>query len=179
MAKYLILGGVKSGKSRRAEQLATAYAEPVHYIATAQALDTGMEERIRRHRLDRPSDWTTTEEPLALARALEGLRDAPVVLIDCLTLWVTNLLMQDAPDAMRREQDAFINAVRDFRGNLIMVSNETNMGVMPMGALTRAYCDEVGVLHQALAQTCEHVELVVAGLPMTLKSPNANSGEHT
>jgi len=168
--KTLILGGVRSGKSRLAEQLATESNLAVSYVATATAKDEEMQKRIALHRKHRPEHWHVTEEPLQLASALkERAVVGHCVLVDCLTLWLTNLLLADDTAIFERERAALLTTLPELSGEIIMVSNETNMGVMPMGELSRRYCDESGRLHQKLAQVCDRVILTVAGLPHTLK----------
>lgn len=166
----LILGGARSGKSRQAEQLAQASGLEVIYIATAQAQDREMHERINRHRDDRPLHWTTIEEPLQLAAAILS-HQAPdrCLLIDCLTLWVTNQLLAGAD--MPAEREAFCAALRNARGEIILVSNETGMGIVPMGELNRRFTDEAGWLNQSAAALADQVVLTVAGIPMRLKGP--------
>jgi len=168
--KTLILGGVKSGKSRYAEKLATSISESVTVVATATVLDEEMALRIARHQEDRPASWVTIEEPIQLGQALRSITDAEVVVIDCLTLWLTNLLMDQDPDKLNVEIDDFEQAIKTFSSPLILVSNETNMGIVPLGDLTRQYCDQVGLLHQRLANVCDEVKLIVAGLPLMLKT---------
>jgi len=168
--KSLILGGVKSGKSRYAENLATSISESVTVIATATVMDEEMAIRVARHQEDRPASWRTIEEPLNLGEALRSIVDAEVVVIDCLTLWLTNLLMHSDSNKLNEEIDDFELAIKGFNAPLILVSNETNMGIVPLGDLTRRYCDQVGLLHQRLAKACDKVQLIVAGLPLTLKS---------
>ena len=168
--KSLILGGVRSGKSRLAEQMATDSGLPVTYIATATAEDVEMRQRIERHRADRPDHWTLVEEPLALGAALkQHAAEGRCLIVDCLTLWLTNLLMTDDSDLLTQELDDLLVVLEGLPGELILVSNETGMGVVPMGEITRRYCDEAGRLHQRLAQSCEQVVLTVAGLPQVLK----------
>lgn len=177
--KSLILGGVKSGKSRYAENLLITFLaekkleeNQACLIATAQALDAGMASRIAKHKQQRPASWIVIEEPIYLSKALKSAENTSgIILIDCLTLWLTNLLMKEDHAFMQSEIDQFLLAVSQCTSELVMVSNETNMGVMPLGQLTRDYCDQAGVLHQALAEICEQVSLVVAGLPLALKSP--------
>ncbi len=170
MSSTLILGGIKSGKSVLAEQLASNTKLNVIYIATASADDDEMQRRIDHHQQRRPSDWQTIETPIHLAAAIQQYCSADqCVLVDCLTLWLTNLLMKDDDVLLNAEIDALITSIKDLAGNLIMVSNETNMGITPLGELTRRYCDEVGVLHQRIAQQCNNVGLTVAGLPHILK----------
>ncbi|WP_434703497.1 bifunctional adenosylcobinamide kinase/adenosylcobinamide-phosphate guanylyltransferase [Pseudomonas sp. Z1-12] len=166
----LILGGARSGKSRLAEKLATDSQLPVTYIATSQPLDGEMNERIAQHRARRPAEWALVEEPLALARVLqENATSDQCLLVDCLTLWLTNLLMLDAPDRLVAEREALLDCISALPGEVIFVSNETGLGVVPLGELTRRYVDEAGWLHQALAERCQRVVLTVAGLPLTLK----------
>lgn len=166
----LILGGARSGKSRLAERLAAESGLEVIYIATSQALDGEMSSRIRVHRERRPAHWGLVEEPLRLARVLrEQAADGRCLLVDCLTLWLTNLLMLDDPQRLAAERDALLDALAELRGRLLFVSNETGLGVVPMGELSRRYVDEAGWLHQALAERCERVIFTVAGLPMILK----------
>lgn len=166
----LILGGVRSGKSRLAERLAMESQLPVTYIATATIRDEEMRERIALHRMRRPGHWQVIEEPLELASALSQHADRErCLLVDCLTLWLTNLLIH--PDAARfkAERLAFLTVLPRLPGRLILVSNETNMGIIPMGELSRRYCDEAGKLHQEIAHHCDQVVLTIAGLPLMLK----------
>ncbi|MGH8433659.1 MAG: bifunctional adenosylcobinamide kinase/adenosylcobinamide-phosphate guanylyltransferase [Pseudomonas sp.] len=166
----LILGGARSGKSRLAERLAAQSGWPVTYIATAQAHDGEMSARIQHHRERRPLDWGLVEEPLELARVLaENAAEQRCLLVDCLTLWLTNLLMLDDPARLTAEREALLAGIERLPGRIILVSNETGLGVVPLGELTRRYVDEAGWLHQALAERCERVIFSVAGLPMILK----------
>ncbi len=179
--RRLILGGVKSGKSRYAEQQAekaldNKRCEVINLVATAQALDDEMQSRIERHQQDRPQHWRVTEEAIALASVLNANSSQHnLLVIDCLTLWMTNLLMLDDESILDRELERFIEALDKYQGDLILVSNETNMGIMPLGDLTRRYCDLAGKLHQRLAVICDQVELVVAGLPLVLKPYQGSS----
>ncbi|NVZ31029.1 bifunctional adenosylcobinamide kinase/adenosylcobinamide-phosphate guanylyltransferase [Pseudomonas sp. A4002] len=166
----LILGGARSGKSRLAEKLATDSGLSVTYIATSQPLDGEMTARVAHHRERRPSEWGLIEEPIELARVLkENATPNHCLLIDCLTLWLTNLLMLEDPDRLNHEREALLQTLATLPGEIIFVSNETGMGVVPLGELTRRYVDEAGWLHQALAERCQRVVLTVAGLPLTLK----------
>lgn len=168
--KTLILGGVRSGKSRLAERLATESRLPVTYVATATIEDEEMRERIAFHRARRPGHWQVIEEPLELASVLSQHANSECcLLVDCLTLWLTNLLTH--PDTARfdTERSAFLTVLPHLTGRLILVSNETNMGIIPMGELSRRYCDEAGKLHQEIAQHCDQVVLTIAGLPLLLK----------
>jgi adenosylcobinamide kinase / adenosylcobinamide-phosphate guanylyltransferase len=168
--KTLVLGGVRSGKSRLAEQLARESELPVTYVATARPGDAEMQARIAHHRANRPDHWRLVEEPCHLAQALQRhARDGHCVLVECLTLWLTNLLLEADPETFERERDTLLAVLPTLPGEIILVGNETNMGVVPMGELSRRFCDESGWLHQALARHCERVLLTVAGLPLTLK----------
>lgn len=166
----LILGGARSGKSRLAEKLASDSGLAVTYIATSQPLDGEMSARVAHHRERRPPEWALIEEPLELARVLrETARAERCLLVDCLTLWLTNLLMLDSPERLAQEREALLDCLAALPGDIVLVSNETGMGVVPLGELTRRYVDEAGWLHQALAERCQRVVLTVAGLPLTLK----------
>ncbi|MDE1182908.1 bifunctional adenosylcobinamide kinase/adenosylcobinamide-phosphate guanylyltransferase [Paraburkholderia sp.] len=175
-----VLGGARSGKSAHAEQLASDSARPVTYIATARVSnDDEFAARIAHHRARRPDHWALSEAPLDLAGAVRAA-DAPgqCILIDCLTLWLANLLCP--PDDAPFEGNhltyfaAFEAALNDARGKIVVVSNEIGLGVVPLGAATRLYVDELGRLNQRVAAMCTHVTMMVAGLPLVLK-PSAPS----
>ncbi|ROM53458.1 bifunctional adenosylcobinamide kinase/adenosylcobinamide-phosphate guanylyltransferase [Pseudomonas poae] len=166
----LIIGGARSGKSRLAEKLATDSLLPVIYIATSQPLDGEMSERVAQHRQRRPDHWGLIEEPVELARVLrENAAPGRCLLVDCLTLWLTNLLMLEDAERLAHEREQLLQTLASLPGEIIFVSNETGLGVVPLGELTRRYVDEAGWLHQALAERCQRVVLTVAGLPLTLK----------
>lgn len=166
----LILGGARSGKSRLAEQQAQASGKQVVYIATAESRDGEMQGRIEHHRQRRPDQWRTVEEPLQLATAIRThAHSDTLILVDCLTLWLTNLLCHPDADLFARERAALLDALPHTPG-LILVSNETGLGVVPLGELTRRFVDEAGWLHQDIAALADRVTLVVAGLPHLLKS---------
>ncbi|AVE04984.1 bifunctional adenosylcobinamide kinase/adenosylcobinamide-phosphate guanylyltransferase [Pseudomonas palleroniana] len=166
----LIIGGARSGKSRLAEKLATDSRLPVIYIATSQPLDGEMSERVAQHRQRRPVHWGLIEEPVELARVLrENAAPGRCLLVDCLTLWLTNLLMLEDAERLVHEREQLLETLASLPGEIIFVSNETGLGVVPLGELTRRYVDEAGWLHQALAERCQRVVLTVAGLPLTLK----------
>ncbi|MFS2036142.1 bifunctional adenosylcobinamide kinase/adenosylcobinamide-phosphate guanylyltransferase [Polaromonas sp. CT11-55] len=183
----LILGGQKSGKSRRAELLAGRWLaqSPDHsavMVATARPWDEEMRERIRRHQQDRAErlpGMATVEEPVQLAQALIQ-HSAPntLVVVDCLTLWLTNLLMpapglelKDPAQAAREQAGLLVKAVAAAPGPLVLVGNEIGLGVIPLGRETRAFVDALGLLNQQVAAACERVTLMAAGLPLTLKAP--------
>ncbi|WP_369959031.1 bifunctional adenosylcobinamide kinase/adenosylcobinamide-phosphate guanylyltransferase [Pseudomonas benzenivorans] len=166
----LILGGARSGKSRLAERLAAESGLAVTYIATSQALDGEMDARVQQHRARRPAHWALVEEPLQLARVLrEQVGEGRCLLVDCLTLWLSNLLMLDDEARLEAEREALLECLAELPGRIILVSNETGLGIVPLGELTRRYVDAAGWLHQALAERCQRVLFTVAGLPMVLK----------
>ena len=168
--KHLILGGARSGKSAHAQQCARDSGLKVIYIATATADDTEMQDRIRRHQADRPTDWQLIEEPISLAAVLqEHAADTNCLLIDCLTLWLNNLLCQQDEKILQAELAYVQKILPALPGHIIFVSNETGLGIIPMGELSRRYCDEAGLLHQRLAKLCDSVTFMLAGLPQKLK----------
>lgn len=183
----LILGGQKSGKSRRAELLARQWVQqsPAHravMIATAQPWDDEMRLRIARHqqeRAERVPGMTTVEEPLALAEAIaRHSTPATLVVVDCLTLWLTNQLMpvDFEPNSPLAQVEparvaSFLIAIAQAPGPVVLVGNEIGLGVIPMGREVRAFVDALGRLNQQVAATCERVTLMAAGLPLTLKAP--------
>ncbi len=167
--KHLILGGARSGKSRFAETTGLATDKKLFYIATSQALDEEMRVRIQHHQTSRAARWKTVEEPLHLAATLQRYAAADTcILVDCLTLWLTNLLLA-GDDIFMRERDALLNTLPQLTGDILLVSNEVGMGIVPLDPLSRRFVDEAGRLHQQLAQLCDAVTLVAAGLPLILK----------
>lgn len=168
----LILGGARSGKSRYAEQQLLQANSDVVYIATAQALDGEMQQRIERHQQQRPAHWHTIEQPIALAEAIQQVSAShprAAILVDCLTLWVTNCLLADS-DCWPSEKDALLRLLPQLSQPLWLVSNEVGQGIIPMGELSRRFVDEAGWLHQAIAAQADGVTWMVAGLPMVVKS---------
>lgn len=173
MSFSLILGGIRSGKSRWAEQLAHTMQPSVTYIATAQAHDQEMQDRIQNHQKRRPLHWKLIEEPYSLGTQINNHQSPNCCLvIDCLTLWITNLLLHPDPLAWPQERALFLTALRDNQSSLIIVSNETGLGIIPLGELSRRFVDEAGVLHQELARQADTVIWMVAGLPQYLKKPS-------
>ncbi len=176
----LVLGGARSGKSRFAEQAAKESGLDVVYIATATIYDDEMQQRIDRHINDRPSHWLTVEEPLQLAQVLQQYsRVDNCILVDCLTLWLSNVLMaeQDQEQADPQGVKSFeiykkdlLEILASLPGQVILVSNEVGQGIVPMGELSRRFVDEAGWLHQDIARIAQTVTLVVAGLPLQLKN---------
>lgn len=179
--KELILGGARSGKSAYAERCARDSGRRVTYIATATAGDAEMAQRIAAHRQQRPGEWRVVEEATGLANALaQHARADHCIIVDCLTLWLSNVLFPQAvpeartsPDAQlfERERAALLDLVPRLPGRVLFVANEVGLGVVPLGAETRRYSDEAGRLNQDLARLCDRVTFMVAGLPWTLKEP--------
>ncbi|TWI02852.1 adenosylcobinamide kinase /adenosylcobinamide-phosphate guanylyltransferase [Luteimonas cucumeris] len=168
--RSLILGGARSGKSTLAERLAAQSGREVVYIATAGRGDGEMDARIAHHRARRPSHWVCIEEPLALADVLcAQAHDDRCLLVDCLTLWLSNLLGAHDDTRSQCERDRLLDVLSAAPGEIILVSNEVGLGIVPMGELSRRFIDEAGRLHQALATRCERVMFVAAGLPLVLK----------
>jgi len=181
MTRTLVFGGARSGKSAYAERLAAESGKEVVYIATARAGDGEMSARIAHHRQQRPAEWRTVEEPLALAGMID-LWAAPhrLILVDCLTLWLSNLMFSNGteyPDVGDIELPALFHAERarllqtltGCASDIVLVSNEVGMGIVPYGAISRAFTDEAGRLNQAVAAICDRAAFVAAGLPLYLK----------
>lgn len=181
--RHLILGGARSGKTAHAIALAKSLSDArgvgVTYVATAQALDQEMQHRISLHRAERPATWRTLEAPAGLAQALRDHDSRSILVIDCMTLWLSNALLQDfreeAPTAALATWDAerggFMEWLRGSRAEVLVISNEVGSGIVPLSPVSRRFQDEQGRLNQALASVCDRVTLVVAGLPVPIKSP--------
>lgn len=168
--RSLILGGARSGKSALAERLAGDSRREVIYIATAQARDAEMTARIAHHRSQRPAQWRCIEEPIALAETLQAnARPDRCLLVDCLTLWLSNVLGDPDDGRLSNERAALLQVLPTLPGDIVLVSNEVGLGIVPMGELSRRFVDEAGRLHQALAAQCDRVVFVAAGLPLVLK----------
>lgn len=169
----LVLGGVRSGKSQYAKQQAMATGKKVVYIATAEARDTEMQARIKRHRDDRPVHWQTIEEPIKLAMIINNSAENTCLLVDCLTLWLSNILFdkrgQLQQTLFETETNAFFDALSTFSGQLILVSNEIGLGGVSMELMTRRFMDESGLLHQQIGKISDRVVLVTAGIPLLIK----------
>ncbi|MHB1629594.1 MAG: bifunctional adenosylcobinamide kinase/adenosylcobinamide-phosphate guanylyltransferase [Bacilli bacterium] len=179
MAVAFVFGGARSGKSAIAERLAASRQEgragSVLYIATAQASDGEMAERIRRHQTARPRDWLTVEEPLQVAGAVRKHADVPVILIDCLSLLVNNWMFLGRCDGAGFEyrKQELVAALQDFHGLAVCVSNEVGQGIVPADAATRQYRDWLGWLNQAVAAVADPVYWVAAGIPVDVRSLEA------
>ncbi|MFZ6658420.1 bifunctional adenosylcobinamide kinase/adenosylcobinamide-phosphate guanylyltransferase [Undibacterium sp. TJN19] len=188
MTRILIFGGARSGKSAYAEQLAKdfcAAGKSVIYVATAitsvTLKDEEMQQRIAHHRVRRPAHWITVEEALELGSLIRThSKPDTVLLIDCLTVWLSNLLFSEnrdypemgqvkPPEKFTYERQTLLDALAQAAGDIILVSNEVGMGIVPMGAVSRWFVDEAGRLNQAVAKTCDQVVWVAAGLPLYLK----------
>ncbi|HBF29965.1 bifunctional adenosylcobinamide kinase/adenosylcobinamide-phosphate guanylyltransferase [Rhizobium sp.] len=164
-----VLGGARSGKSRFAENLAHQSGLELHYIATGRAWDDEMRARIAAHREDRGALWTTHEEPLALAATLQHIdASGRVVLVDCLTLWLTNLMMEEGKD-VAAESAALAALLPTLSASIILVSNEVGLGIVPENKMAREFRDHTGRLHQLIAAEVADVYFVAAGLPLKMK----------
>lgn len=168
----LVLGGARSGKSRFAEGLVTSQPGPWVYVATGEARDPEMAERIAHHAARRGPGWVTREVPLALADLIRahGADRAPT-LIDCLTLWLSNVMLAERD--VEAERTALLQALEAAAGPIVIVSNEVGLGIVPENALARAFRDEQGRLNAAVAAMADTVVLMAAGLPLTLKQPGS------
>jgi adenosylcobinamide kinase/adenosylcobinamide-phosphate guanylyltransferase len=163
-----VLGGARSGKSRHAERLLVAAPEPWIYVATAEIRDEEMRSRIEVHRKRRGPDWKTIEEPLELTRVIvENARERNAVLVDCLTLWLSNIMLAGRDPA--KAMTEFVAALPATRGNLVLVSNEVGMGIVPDNRLGREFRDAQGELNRMVAGEADRVIFVAAGLPVVLK----------
>ncbi len=170
----LVLGGARSGKSRYAERQAQAVGEKIIYIATCIPCDDEMHDRIARHRQDRPGHWQTVEEPRQLGKIIRQYDNSKYcLLIDCLTLWLSNILFnQDGTltaALFQQEKSALLSALQSATSEIILVSNEVGQGIVPIDKNTRRFVDEAGWLHQDIARICGKVTLISAGLPLSLK----------
>lgn len=164
----LVLGGARSGKSRHAEGLVRAAKLAKVYIATAEAWDDEMRDRIARHRADRGEGWTTREAPRDLAEAIRAeAGPGRAVLVDCLTLWLTNVMLAERD--VKVEVDALLAALQGASGPVVLVSNETGLGIVPDNALARRFRDAQGTLNQRVAMIAARVDFIAAGLPLRLK----------
>ena len=173
----LVLGGARSGKTAFSEQLAIRGGSKPAYLATAEALDAEMRDRVASHRAGRAANFATIEEPLALPDALIKVSaEHDVILVDCLTLWITNLLMANE-DVSKAVSELGATLVQLKKAKVILVSNEVGMGIVPDNAMARTFRDLAGSAHQRLAEICDDVYFVVAGLPMVLKGEAPGQSE--
>jgi adenosylcobinamide kinase / adenosylcobinamide-phosphate guanylyltransferase len=163
----LVTGGARSGKSRYGESLITALPPPWIYVATAEAGDAEMAARIAEHRKRRPADWTIIEAPHELVNAFSRINEAVPVLVDCLTLWLSNRLLADAD--LEKETEKLAGALAHHTGPVVLVTNEVGSGIVPDNALARRFRDAQGRLNQRIAALADRVVLVVAGLPLVVK----------
>jgi adenosylcobinamide kinase/adenosylcobinamide-phosphate guanylyltransferase len=174
----LILGGARSGKSSHAQSLAAATGKPVTFLATAQALDEEMSTRIAKHRAERPADWETLEVPCAIASPVSQIK-SDVVILDCITLLVSNLLMQFVREdfveelpfmlAVQEEIESLLSAIHEQKQDWFIISNEVGLGLVPPYQMGRVYRDGLGWANQRLAREADRVLFMVAGLPMVVK----------
>ena len=172
--KTLILGGARSGKSAYAERLAIESDLPVTYIATAQVYDSEFAQRISHHQQRRPAHWALVEEPFFLADALkQHAKPESCLLVDCLTLWLAQWICEDCKPpqdkSWENERQALLESLPGLPGEIILVSNEVGMGIVPLGEINRKFQDEQGRLNQVVAKVCDKAVFMAAGLPLTLK----------
>ncbi len=163
----LVIGGARSGKSAYAEQCAKASGLDVVYLATATAGDNEMRQRILHHKNNRPSAWKSHEEPIQLGKAIASY-PAEFIIVDCLTLWMTNILALETKQ-YEKERTHFFDAIENMSNPIIFVSNEIGMGVVPLGEETRRFVDETGRLHQDLAKRCQRVTQMIVGIEHRIK----------
>lgn len=172
--KTLVLGGARSGKSAYAERLAIESDLPVTYIATAQVYDPEFAKRISHHQQRRPVHWALVEEPFFLADTLtKHAKPESCLLVDCLTLWIAQWICEDCTPPQDKswesERQMMLDLLQDLPGELVLVSNEVGMGIVPLGEINRNFQDEQGRLNQAVAKVCDKVVFMAAGLPLALK----------
>jgi len=167
----LVTGGARSGKSRFAERLACSFGTPLGYLATGESRDAEMDERIIRHRERRGPEWTTIEEPLRLTDTLVAYDGRfKAVLVDCITLWLTNLLLgYNDPKQVLTEVREFADSVPNLATPLVIVTNEVGMGIVPENHLGRLYRDLAGEANELLAAVADEVHVVFSGIPLKLK----------
>ena len=163
----MVVGGAASGKSRFAENLCISSGLPRFYVATAQAFDQEMRDKVAQHRVQRGTGWTTIEEPFALTQVLRERRAGEIVLVDCLTLWLTNVMLDERD--VGAETAALLEAIAACPARLVIVSNEVGAGIVPENALVRRFRGAQGRLNQQVAAACDTVVTVIAGLPLALK----------
>lgn len=178
MSVHLVLGGARSGKSRYAESRVTELSQgkDKHYVATAIAFDEEMTKRIAHHQRTRGVSWSEHECPKELAQLLSKFKHGDVVLIDCLTLWLNNVIYNDgltlSEEQIKKRVEELQHAVSICKAEVVLVSNEVGLGVVPLGEVSRLFVDHAGWMNQALALVADRVTLVVAGLPLVLKQPD-------
>lgn len=172
---HLIFGGARSGKSTFAEKTAAAFKKNVRYIATATAGDSEMQDRIERHQAQRPSHWALAEEPLHLSKFIRehAAAQEELLLVDCLTLWLSNHLFHPNKSDLQYLREDLCETLEQAQSDIILVSNEVGMGIVPMGEISREFVDHSGWLNQAVARVADRVTFVAAGLPLDLKGSSA------
>lgn len=168
----LVLGGARSGKSTFALNLCNRMKGKRYFLATAQAFDDEMEYRIKRHQEERGGEWTTVEESIDIIKKIKELdEDKTIILVDCLTLWLSNLYMkyESDVDMVHQEIEMFVKGISDIKGRLVLVSNEVGMGIVPENKLARMYRDASGTMNRRIAEAADKVIITFAGLPLALK----------
>ncbi len=172
--KVFVTGGAKSGKSAWAMKAAKSMPDSIngeeYFIATAEALDEEMKEKIEKHKKERPKEWKTIEEPIDILTVLKKLDDTSnVLLVDCLGIWASNVLLKNGEGHLTQLLAELVEVIDGFKGSLIFVSNEVGMGIVPANKDTRLYRDMLGAINQAVAAKCDVAVLIVSGIPLFLK----------
>lgn len=168
--KTLVIGGARSGKSQYCVEWIKAHYKMPCLVVTAEAADEEMAQRIQKHKETRPKHWHVIEEPIHLPACLQGIGDGwDVVLVDCLTLWVSNLLLRFGAAKVLEHIQALVPVLKDFQRDLFLVTNEVGLGIVPENQISRLFRDLAGILNQTLSSVCDSVVFVVAGIPMRLK----------
>ncbi|MBX2867741.1 MAG: bifunctional adenosylcobinamide kinase/adenosylcobinamide-phosphate guanylyltransferase [Acidiferrobacterales bacterium] len=167
----LVAGGARSGKSRYALDRASATAGEHIFVATATGGDEGMDQRIARHQAERGNEWNLIEEPICLSAVIKQSSEGQVLLVDCLTLWLTNWLCSEESNDWPIEKKRFLTALKAAKSQIFLVTNEVSLGVVPMGQLSRDFVDEAGWLHQDVASIADRVTMVTFGIPTAIKKP--------
>jgi adenosylcobinamide kinase / adenosylcobinamide-phosphate guanylyltransferase len=167
--KILITGGIKSGKSRFTLKLAREIEEAEKtFIATAHPIDREMQDKIGKHKKERGSDFKTVEEAIHLGDVLKKINPSTAIM-DCLTLWLSNLFFEASQDERISEVESFFRALGEFTGNAIIVTNEVGWGIIPQDEISRSYQEELGMLNQRIAQICDEVYVLISGVPLKIK----------
>lgn len=168
--KLIVIGGAKSGKSQYCVKLLKEKYKSPCLVVTAEPKDPEMEERIKRHKENRPKEWLVTEEPVEIALCLKDIpKDRDVVLIDCLTLWLSNMLLSFDDEKLLKYVEDFVATVRDYPSDIILVSNEVGLGIVPDNPLARKFRDLSGMLNQRLVDECDSAIFMIAGTPIRIK----------
>lgn len=166
--KVLVTGGIKSGKSSYALELADQYKGEKTFLATARAFDTEMAEKIEKHKAERSDDFNTVEEPIEIGKIVSAI-DAKLLVLDCVTIWLSNLFFEKEPEQRKNCIEEFLQSIKNSSSDLIIVTNEVGGGIIPENKMSREYQSELGKLNQRIAKLCDEVYLLVSGVPLKIK----------